>query len=80
MNIFLPYALKDFVEEQVSQSGYATSSEYVCELIRMDRDCLRLRELLLAGAASACTTPVDAAWFDGLRHYVRNTVKSGVQE
>jgi len=27
MNIFLPDALKSFVDEQVSQRGYSTSSE-----------------------------------------------------
>ena len=34
MNISLPEGLKDFVDEQVNQRGYGTSSEYVRELIR----------------------------------------------
>jgi putative addiction module CopG family antidote len=34
MNISLPDSLKAFVDEQVSQRGYGTSSEYVRELIR----------------------------------------------
>jgi antitoxin ParD1/3/4 len=38
MNISLPDALKTFVDEQVSQRGYGTSSEYVRELIRKDQD------------------------------------------
>lgn len=79
MNISLLYALKAFVDEQVSQGGYATSSEYLRELIHKDRHCVTLRGLLLAGAASAPTTPVDAAWFDGLRHTIRTSVKSGAQ-
>ena len=33
MNISLPDTLKSFVDEQVSQRGYGTSSEYVRELI-----------------------------------------------
>ena len=53
MNISLPDALKSFVDEQVSQRGYGTSSEYVRALIRKDQDRLQLRKLLLAGAASA---------------------------
>ena len=53
MNISLPLALKSFVDEQVNQRGYGTSSEYVRELIRKDQDRLQLRALLLAGAASA---------------------------
>src|ERR1700722_17612179 len=67
MNISLPESLKDFVDEQVNQGGYGTSSEYVRELIRKDQDRLRLRGLLLAGARSAQTKPVDDAYFDSLR-------------
>jgi antitoxin ParD1/3/4 len=52
MNISLPDALKTFVDEQVSQRGYGTSSEYVRELIRKDQDRQQLRGLLLAGASS----------------------------
>ena len=50
MNISLPDSLKSFVDEQVSDRGYGTSSEYVRELIRKDQDRQRLRGLLLAGA------------------------------
>ena len=67
MNISLPDSLKDFVDEQVNQGGYGTSSEYVRELIRKDQDRLKLRGLLLAGARSAQTKPVDGAYFDTLR-------------
>lgn len=67
MNISLPEALKTFVDEQVGQRGYGTSSEYVRELIRMDQDRQKLRSLLLAGAASAPTTPADSSYFDSLR-------------
>lgn len=66
MTISTP-SLKDFVDEQVSERGYGTSSEYVRELIRKDQDRLRLRGLLLAGAGSAQTKPVDDAYFDSLR-------------
>jgi antitoxin ParD1/3/4 len=71
MNISLPDSLKDFVDEQVTQGGYGTSSEYVRELIRKDQDRLQLRNLLLAGAKSAPTKPVDDAYFDTLRHRVK---------
>ena len=79
MNISLPDALKSFVDEQVSQRGYGTSSEYVRELIRKDQDRLHLRELLLAGAASEPTAPVGEAYFDGLRDRVRKSAKVGSQ-
>jgi antitoxin ParD1/3/4 len=71
MNISLPDSLKDFVDEQVNQRGYGTSSEYVRELIRKDQDRLHLRGLLLAGAASAPAEPVDRAYFENLRRKVR---------
>lgn len=78
MNISLPDSLKDFVDEQVSQRGYGTSSEYVRELIRKEQDRLQLRGLLLAGASSSPTKPVDSAYFEGLRKKVRST-KSGAR-
>jgi antitoxin ParD1/3/4 len=71
MNISLPDSLKAFVDEQVRQRGYGTSSEYVRELIRKDQDRQQLRNLLLAGAASAPVAPADASYFDGLRDRVR---------
>jgi antitoxin ParD1/3/4 len=71
MNISLPEALKAFVDDQVSQRGYSTSSEYVRELIRKDQDRQHLRGLLLAGAESAPGTPVDDRYFDALRASVR---------
>ncbi len=75
MNISLPESLKSFVDEQVSQRGYGTSSEYVRELIRKDQDRQRLRGLLLAGAESPLTSPVDAAYFEGLRDRIRKASK-----
>lgn len=76
MNISLPDALKSFVDEQVSQRGYGTSSEYVRELIRKDQDRMKLRGLLLAGAASAPGAPVGASHFEGLRDRVRKVAGS----
>jgi antitoxin ParD1/3/4 len=71
MNISLPDTLKSFVDEQVAGRGYGTSSEYVRELIRDDQDRQHLRGLLLEGASSAPTAPVDGAYFEGLRERVR---------
>ncbi len=67
MNISLPEGLKAFVDEQVNQRGYSTSSEYVRELIRMDQDRLQLRGLLLEGASSAAAEPIGPAYFERLR-------------
>jgi antitoxin ParD1/3/4 len=71
MNISLPDSLKSFVDEQVTERGFGTSSEYVRELIRKDQDRQRLRGLLLEGAASAAGPPADAAWFETLRDRAR---------
>jgi antitoxin ParD1/3/4 len=73
MNISLPESLKDFVDDQVGARGYSTSSEYVRELIRKDRDRQRLRALLLEGAASPQAATADADYFDRLRGRVRES-------
>ena len=73
MNISLSEALKTFVDDQVGERGYSSSSEYVRELIRKDRDRQRLRGLLLEGAASPPTVTADADWFDRLRSQVCET-------
>ncbi|OUL89719.1 type II toxin-antitoxin system ParD family antitoxin [Paraburkholderia hospita] len=75
MNISLPDALKSFVDEQVSERGYGTSSEYVRELIRRDQQRQHLRALLVEGAASGPTAPVDAPYFESLRARVRRARK-----
>ena len=80
MNISLPDTLKAFVDEQVSQGSYGTSSEYVRELIRRDRDRLQLRGLLMAGAASAPAASADAGYFASLRDRVRKTAKVSTGE
>lgn len=67
MNISLPAPLRSFVDEQVVRRGYATSSEYVRELIRKDQDRQHLRSVLLQGADSAPAEVADAAYFDAVR-------------
>jgi antitoxin ParD1/3/4 len=73
MNVSLPDELKDFVEAQVADKGYGTSSEYVRELIRRDRDRQELRGLLLEGARSAPAGKADGGYFDALRHRIRSS-------
>ncbi|MEJ0003666.1 MAG: type II toxin-antitoxin system ParD family antitoxin [Pararobbsia sp.] len=64
--------MKSFIDDQVVERGYGTSSEYVRELVRRDQQRQHLRGLLLAGSASAPTAPVDVDYFDSLRARVRN--------
>jgi antitoxin ParD1/3/4 len=76
MNISLPEALKSFVDEQVSQRGFGTSSEYVRELIRKDQDRHQLHSLLLEGAGSPPTKAVTPDYFVGLRERVGTANKT----
>lgn len=48
MNISISEALAAFAQEQASQRGYATISEYMRELIRKDQERQALRRLLAA--------------------------------
>ena len=75
MNISLPDALKSFVDEQVTQHGYGTSSEYVRGLIRKDAERQYLRGLLLEGAGSAPAAPADANYFATLRERVQQRAR-----
>ena len=75
MNISLPDPLKEFVDEQVKQRGYGTSSEYVRDLIRKDQERTRLRGMLLDGAMSQPAAAADRAYFDNLRKRVRRRAK-----
>lgn len=70
MNVSLPAALKEYVDQQATTGGYGSSSEYVRELIRRDQERTRLRQLLLAGAESAPGRTADAAFFTDLRRRV----------
>lgn len=70
MNISLPDSLRAFVEDQVSARGYGTSSEYVRELIRKDLERQNLRGLLLEGASSEQTSPVNAQYYQDLRERI----------
>jgi len=75
MNISLPEALKDFVDEQVDARGYGTASEYVRSLIRKELERQNLKGLLLEGARSAPGSPADKAYFERLRKHARQPAK-----
>ena len=75
MNISLPDGMKSFVDEQVAERGYGTSSEYIRDLIRRDQERLQLRGAILEGAASPRTGEPDARYFDALRQRAGGTAK-----
>jgi antitoxin ParD1/3/4 len=75
MNVSLPESLKTFVDEQVGERGYGSSSEYIRELIRKEQDRVYLRGLLLEGATSAAGPQPDKEYFDDLRRSLRRHVR-----
>lgn len=71
MNVSLSEGLKAFVDEQVAERHYSSTSEYIRDLIRRDQERARLRESLLAGGSSEAAVAVDGGYFDELRTRAR---------
>lgn len=67
MNVSLPDELRTYVDEQVEDGRYGSTSEYVRELIRRDQDRHRLRDLLLDGATSSPGPIASDDYFSTLR-------------
>ena len=72
MNISLPDELKQFVDQQVSEGAYGSSSEYLRELIRKQRDVEKLRGMLLDGFNSGPDEPVTPDTFRQMREELRD--------
>lgn len=73
MNISLPEELRSFVDSQVSDGDYTSSSEYMRELLRKEKNRVRLRELLLEGMASPLSDQTwDEEYFEKLRKRARS--------
>jgi antitoxin ParD1/3/4 len=70
LNISLPQSLKDYVEDQVKESGYSTPSEYVRALLREDqqrRAKERLEALLLEGLNSGDPIQITPEYWENKR-------------
>ncbi|MCA0299578.1 MAG: type II toxin-antitoxin system ParD family antitoxin [Proteobacteria bacterium] len=67
MNISLPDELKQFIDTQVSEHGYGSTSEYLRDLVRKQRDVEKLRGILLEGVSSGPATPMEPDFFDKMR-------------
>lgn len=70
MNISLPEDLKAYVDTRIRAEGFSSSSEYMRELIRRDRDREHFRQYLLDGVGSKPAGRMDAAYFARLRGQV----------
>ncbi len=75
MNISLPEELKDFVDARIRAEGYGSSSEYMRELIRRDRDRVQFRHYLLDGIESGAGGRLDKAYFAELRRALKKRAK-----
>lgn len=73
MNISLPDELKEFIEAQVHEHGYVSSSEFLRELIRGEQDRARLRALLIQGLESGPGSEMNSDYFDRLRERIRES-------
>ena len=67
MNISLPDDMKAFVDGQVSERGFGTSSEYLRDLIRKEQERLQMRQLMLDALASPVMGVADRTYFDSYR-------------
>lgn len=75
MNISLPDPLKQFVDEEVREGGFASTSDYMRDLLRQRQRAKAeeaLRQAIAEGLASGPAVPVDAARFDRMRKDLRD--------
>ncbi len=77
MNISLPEALRDFVDEAVSTGGYSSVSEYVRELVRQAKAEKDLEDRLLAALDSADLGAVGPDFFADLKSRAKKAARRG---
>jgi antitoxin ParD1/3/4 len=75
MNISLPDELKVFVDRRIRSEGYGSSSGYMRELIRRDRDRAQFRQYLLEGVRGKPVGGMDTAYFSSLRKRLKGAGK-----
>ncbi|WP_282295691.1 type II toxin-antitoxin system ParD family antitoxin [Stenotrophomonas sp. PS02289] len=78
MNISLSDPLKQFVDEEVNEGGYSSTSDYVRDLIRQRQRQKAedlLRQLIAEGLASGPAKPLEPDHFDRMRERARQRAK-----
>lgn len=76
VNIALPDDMKDWVDAQVRARGFMSSSEFIRDLIRQQRDEIEaLREKLLQGMNSGPGIPADVV-LERMRQRIRDFEKN----
>ncbi|MBW4532742.1 MAG: type II toxin-antitoxin system ParD family antitoxin [Pleurocapsa minor HA4230-MV1] len=77
INISLPEEMRIYIEEQVAIGGYSTTSEYIRQLIRQDRQQKaekQLEQLLLEGLNSGEASPMTAKDWAEIRQAVTDKI------
>lgn len=70
MNVSLPDPLKRFVDDEVREGGFASTSDYMRDLIRQRQRAKAeelLRRLIAEGMASGPAEALEPDFFDKLR-------------
>ena len=83
MNISLPDPLKQFVDEEVREGGFASTSDYMRDLVRQRQRAKSaefLRQLIAEGIASGPATPQEPDFFDKMRQRARQRAGQGKQK
>lgn len=80
MNISLTDPLKQFVDEEVREGGFSSTSDYMRDLIRQRQRAKAaefLRQLIAEGMASGPATPQEPDFFDKLRRRAHQRAEQG---
>ena len=64
VNITLPDELQSFVDRQVAERGLESCSDYIRNLVQLERDRQHLRDLIMEGMESPPGPVADDAFFD----------------
>ena len=75
MNISLPEALREFVEQAVQAGGYSSVSEYMRELVRQAKAEKDLEDRLLTALGSEDLGPVGSEFFAELKARARKPAR-----
>jgi antitoxin ParD1/3/4 len=66
LNISLPESMREFIDQQITQYGYSTASEYIRHLIRQDQEKAekkQIEKLLLEGLNSGEPVEITDEWW-----------------
>jgi antitoxin ParD1/3/4 len=72
VNITLPDALQSFVDQQATENGFESCSEYISDLICREHDRQKLRAMIMEGVNSPPAGVVDEEFFNKLRERIRD--------